>query len=451
MLIDLLRATDRDSGRIVVATDTTSVTAAELTARAQAVAAGLTDLRADRVACVIEDVAELLAVLCGAAAAGVEACVCPTYFDEAALGALMQTLGRPLVVTDLSHNAGESAVVSVDALAGTAATDLAEAPDPRLLILTTGTTGDPKPTRHRWQSLIAGVAQAPPRAKWLLTYNVNQFAGLQVLLHALVNAGTIVVPRSRRPIDAADTIRKHGVTHVSATPTFWRLLLVAAGDDTRSMPLEQITLGGEVVPGELLERLRGAFPQARLTHIYAGTEFGSAIAVSDGKPGLPADLLDRPEGGRVQIKVIDDELWVRSSVGMVGYLDDADAGDWIATGDLVERVGDRLMFTGRITERINVGGTKVSPHSVESVVHAVPGVMMAAAYGRPNPITGAIVAVDVVSADGVDRDALRDEIRSACEQLPAAARPRLIKFVDELAQRGGKVTRTAKDGSSSNG
>ncbi|HVW81518.1 MAG TPA: class I adenylate-forming enzyme family protein [Mycobacteriales bacterium] len=451
MLIELLRASaDRDSRRALVVSDSRTATVGEVLARAEAAGAELARRRPRRLACVIEDVASLVAVLCGAAASGTEVCVCPTYFDDAALNELLDSLDAALVVTDTGRRpAGRDVVTVAELCAPSGAAedsyDLAE--DPELLILTTGTTGKPKPTRQRWSRLVAGIAN-DPGSRWLLTYNVNQFAGIQVLLHVLVNDGTIVVPASRRPTDAAAAIAEHGVTHASGTPTFWRLLLVDAGSSAgigqHEMPLRQITLGGEVVPGDLLERLHRAFPAARITHIYAGTEFGSAVAVSDGLPGLPASLLERADGGRAQLRVVDGELQVRSTVGMVGYADDDEiAGEWFPTGDLVEVSGDRVMFVGRINDRINVGGTKVSPHAIEAAVHAVDGVALAAAYGKPNPITGSIVAVDVVAAPGHDPAVLKEAIRRGCEALPPAARPRLIRFVDTIEQRGGKVVRAA--------
>jgi acyl-coenzyme A synthetase/AMP-(fatty) acid ligase len=73
----------------------------------------------------------------------------------------------------------------------------------------------------------------------------------------------------------------------------------------------------------------------------------------------------------------------------------------------------------------------------------VQGVELAAAYGRPNAVTGQIVVLDVVPAPGADRRALEDAIRGACEALPRAARPRRIQFVDSLDLRGHKVKRPA--------
>jgi acyl-coenzyme A synthetase/AMP-(fatty) acid ligase len=111
----------------------------------------------------------------------------------------------------------------------------------------------------------------------------------------------------------------------------------------------------------------------------------------------------------------------------------------------VVREGDRIRFVGRTSDRINVGGVKVHPLPVEEAVGAVAGVQVARAYGRPNPVTGQILALDVVPRPGVDTEVLEDEIRAACEALPPAGQPRLIRFVDDLAVSGGKIVRRVED------
>ena len=71
----------------------------------------------------------------------------------------------------------------------------------------------------------------------------------------------------------------------------------------------------------------------------------------------------------------------------------------------------------------------------------MPGVDVARVWGRPNALTGSIVAVEVVVAPGADQDAVRAGIREACADLPAAARPRSISFVGEIATLGSKILR----------
>ncbi|HEY9566254.1 MAG TPA: class I adenylate-forming enzyme family protein, partial [Nocardioides sp.] len=165
----------------------------------------------------------------------------------------------------------------------------------------------------------------------------------------------------------------------------------------------------------------------------------------DGRAGLAASVLERDETADVQMKVVDGELWVRSRIGMLGYHGDEpiDRDAWRATGDLVEVEGDRILFRGRSSEIINVGGVKVHPLPIEERVGAVEGVDVARVFGRANAMTGAIVAVEVVAAPGADHTQLKDAIRESCKDLPAAARPRSIKFVDAISTAGNKIIRRA--------
>src|SRR3546814_12951554 len=120
---------------------------------------------------------------------------------------------------------------------------------------------------------------------------------------------------------------------------------------------------------------------------------------------------------------------------MLGYHGDEpiDRDAWRATGDLVEVEGDRILFRGRSSEIINVGGVKVHPLPIEERVGAVEGVDVARVFGRANAMTGAIVAVEVVAAPGADHTQLTDAIRESCKYLPAAARPRSITFCHALS------------------
>jgi acyl-CoA synthetase (AMP-forming)/AMP-acid ligase II len=237
------------------------------------------------------------------------------------------------------------------------------------------------------------------------------------------------------------------VTHVSATPTFWRLLVGKLDKESAAqLPIEQITLGGEAVPGPLIDQLRELFPDARISHVYAGTEFGSVVSVGDGRSGLPLSVLERGEDADVQLRIVDGQLEIRSRVGMLGYHGAGDSGEeWRPTGDLVEIRDDRIHFVGRATEIINVGGAKVHPLPIEELVGSVPGVALVAAYGRPNPITGQLVALDVVAEPGADEEALEEAIREAARTLPAPGRPRTIRFVESLEVRGHKLMRQSKE------
>ena len=87
---------------------------------------------------------------------------------------------------------------------------------------------------------------------------------------------------------------------------------------------------------------------------------------------------------------------------------------------------------------------KVHPLPIEERVSAVPGVDIARVFGRPNAMTGAIVALEVVAGPGADPETVEAAIRQACEDLPSAARPRSIRFVDDITTAGNKIVRRTR-------
>jgi len=444
MLIEALRtAAATEPGRPVMVFDGRTLSYGDAVARAELLAAGLYERGIDRFGIAAEDRIDILVLLAAASAAGSEACVYPRDLSPEAIAEMAGRLDHEVVVTNEPLDLLSAETLRLDDLAS----DAGPAPKPEatpVMILTTGTAGAPKGVRHDWQRLIRAVRHSDKfdGSRWLLAYNLNQFAGIQVLLHAVVHGSTVYAPRTSQAKDAMETLYEAKVTHVSATPTFWRLLVGALdGGNVSEIPLHQITLGGEAAPDTLIARLHELFPDARISHVYAGTEFGSVVAVGDGQAGLPLSVLDRGEDADTQFRVVDGELQIKTRNGMLGYHSGGAPDEWLATGDLVEEQDGRLVFVGRTVEIINVGGAKVHPLPIEECVSSVPGVMMCAVYGKENAITGQIVAVDVVAQDGADHDAIKAAIQKACADFPGPGRPRRIRFVDALETRGEKVIR----------
>ena len=70
---------------------------------------------------------------------------------------------------------------------------------------------------------------------------------------------------------------------------------------------------------------------------------------------------------------------------------------WFKTGDLVQKTPDGfLRIIGRTKEIINVGGEKVLPIEVESIIMEIDGIEDCVVFGIPNSITGQMVATEVV-------------------------------------------------------
>src|SRR5262245_32755960 len=84
---------------------------------------------------------------------------------------------------------------------------------------------------------------------------------------------------------------------------------------------------------------------------------------------------------------------------------------WGRTGDLVEFQGDRVVFVGRTSDIINVGGNKVHPLEVERVIRTVAGVADVRVYGKASSIVGQLVACEITPTRGVDPGQLEDAVR----------------------------------------
>ena len=169
--------------------------------------------------------------------------------------------------------------------------------------------------------------------------------------------------------------------------------------DARAIAPRYIRLSGEIADQAILNALRSFYPQASVGHAFASTEAGVGFEVNDGLEGFPASMVGAP--GDVHIKVADGSLRIRSARNAIGYVGEehsslTDDEGFVDTGDMVERRGDRYYFLGRRSGIINVGGLKVYPEEVEAAINRHPAVRMSRVRSRKSPITGSLVAADVV-------------------------------------------------------
>jgi acyl-CoA synthetase (AMP-forming)/AMP-acid ligase II len=314
------------------------------------------------------------------------------------------------------------------------------------LMTTSGTTGIPKIVIHTLGSLARTVVRPhtpASRIQWGFLYDPTRFAGMQVVLQALIGGGTLVAPTPTSSLaDKIAFLAKHKVTHLSATPTLWRQILMFP--KATDMVLRQITLGGEIVDQTVLNVLSEKFPTARLTHIYASTEAGVGFSVSDGLAGFPASFCDVGSAG-TGIKIRDDILWLKRSDKDLTRPSPlpTDADGFMCTGDKTQQKGDRVFFLGRENGQINIGGVKVHPETIEHVIGQLPGVVLSRVSAISSPITGALVLAQVQLREGFEQKKMIDEIRAICRSsLPREAVPARIKFVESIElNAAGKITR----------
>lgn len=415
----------------------------------------LRSVEGERVYFYARDAAAVVIGLCAADLAGVTVCVLNRRDNVDVIRDTMDAVGAGFLFTDHPRMAGlRQGVASIGEMMpetmgdDTVQDDGGTASKGNIIVLTTGTTGRPKAALYSWTRLVNQLQKVSEDSHrtWLLTYPLNHFAGIQVVLHSVVNGHTLVMPSSRQLEEFVKAIRMHGVDSISGTPTFWRMFTGRLkAREAEALHLKQITLGGEASTPELLARLKRVFTGAAITQVYATTELGACFSVKDGEPGFPASFLER-NVGNVRLKIVDGELYVQSRNRMLGYVgrdDFASDDEWIATGDMVELIGSRVLFRGRKSEIINVGGYKVHPGKVEAVILQVDGVQAVRVFGRPNPITGQLVAAALEPAQGIDDVSLVKKVREACAlHLGRAEQPREIDIREALEKRNGKIVRS---------
>ena len=311
-----------------------------------------------------------------------------------------------------------------------------------LILFSSGTSGAPKAMVHDFGKLLASYESRHASDLALLALlGFDHIGGLNTLFNALASGALLAVPPSRSPADVAATIARYRVAVLPASPTFLNLLL-AAGITDELASLRVITYGTEPMPESLLVRLKTAFPRARFIQTFGTSETGITHVVSP----EPGSTFLRFEDPHLEWKVIDDELWLRSQTQVAGYLNAGNerftADGWFRTGDKVEQGPDgTLRILGRLGETINVGGEKLMPAEVESVVLTVPGVADCRVRGEAHPLTGQTVAVDVVTF-ATDQEALRSAIRIACRARLARHKiPTRVTFVPSVSGERMKKTR----------
>ena len=305
-----------------------------------------------------------------------------------------------------------------------------------ITIFTSGTTGQPKKVVHSISTLTRAVRSGDKYQSqvWAYAYNPTHMAGLQVFFQAFENQNTLVNVFNMRRDEVYRKIDEWRITHISATPTFYRLLLPFE----QSYPsVQRVTLGGEKSDRLLYENIHKIFPEAKINNVYASTEAGSLFAAKGDCFQIPAAIRDK-------FAVVEDELLIHKS--LLGKSDSFSFdGDYYHSGDLIEWIDKEegiFKFRSRKNELINVGGYKVNPGEVEDAINASEGVRQSLVMGKVNSVLGNVLIAEVQLEEGCKISEL--DIRKTLKaQLQDFKIPRKIKFVESFSlTRTGKIKRS---------
>jgi acyl-coenzyme A synthetase/AMP-(fatty) acid ligase len=318
-----------------------------------------------------------------------------------------------------------------------------------LILFSSGTTGKPKAMIHDLDSFVLAYRDRRPKDLVLLALLLfDHVGGLNTLFNSLAMGGTLVIPENNTPQIVCELIGQWNISILPGSPTFLNLLLISGVLEQHNLQsLRMITYGTEPMPESLLKRLKSAFPRVKFLQTFGTSETGIMQTTSKSSDSLFMKL----DGSNTEYKIVNGELWLRSQTQIMGYLNaDTDAfteDGWFKTGDLVEESSDGyIRIVGRDQDIINVGGEKVFPSEVESILLMMPEIIDCVIFGETNAITGQTVVAEVVTRDQTNPRELRGRIRQFCSQkLTKFKVPTKIYLVDEIVTSNrGKKKRTKK-------
>jgi acetyl-CoA synthetase len=421
-------------------------------------------------------------------------CAMKSIAHEAA--AQIPTLGHLIVLEqsgEWMHEAAGSAVLgggSLDSLRTANTTANAEqtartsAEDPMMIIYTSGTTGRPKGAVHTHcgfpiksaQDMWHGLDLHPDETLFWMT-DMGWMMGPWEVFGTLLLGATMMLydgaPDFPEPDRVWSLVDRHQVTALGVSPTLIRALRSRSGGSDEIVhrhdlsSLRKFASTGEPWNPDpwmwLFQNVgRGNLPIINYsggTEISGGIVMGNVLtpmkpcAFSGPLPGMAADVVDE-NGKSVRGQV--GELVIREPwIGMTrGFWKDHERyietywsrfpdvwvhGDWAAIDN------DGLWYIlGRSDDTIKIGGKRVGPAEVESILVAHPQVSEAAAIGVPDSIKGEALICFCVLKKGANGDlTLAGELKkNVGRDLGKALAPREVVFVADIPKtRNAKVMR----------
>jgi len=311
-----------------------------------------------------------------------------------------------------------------------------------IILFSSGTTGDPKMMFHEYAKLFKVLENSTKKQRSLrilLFLMFDHIGGINTLLNCLKDGSTIVIPSERTPHYIVELIFKYRINILPTTPTFLNLMLISdLNFEVKLKSLKLISYGTERMPDSILKRIKLAFPGVKLLQTFGTSETGILKTISKSSESLFFKIEDE----RYEHKIVDNVLYIKSNLNVSGYLNTEnskfDSEGWYNTGDIVESDDDGyLRIVGRINEVINVGGLKVMPNEVESILLQHEGVLDCLVFGQTNPITGQMVSAKIVINKNYFTDyndfEIKHDIKNYCKlSLDKYKIPAKILFVEKL-------------------
>ncbi|MFJ3769130.1 amino acid adenylation domain-containing protein [Streptomyces sp. NPDC090082] len=328
------------------------------------------------------------------------------------------------------------------------------------VIYTSGSTGTPNGVVVAHDSLAHFIAGATPAYGIGADDAVLQFsplhfdASIQEIFTTLGAGGTLVL-RTDDMLDVSELLAgcaRHGITYLDLPAAYWHELVYVLTTGSAVLPdaLRTVMIYGEAALPERVAQWRALVgDRIRLLNGYGPTETTVVATMADLSRHDDGPIpIGRPLPG-VRAAVVDGELWLLGGGLTRGYLHrpELNARRFTAldgerayrTGDLVTIGEDRqILYHGRLDDEVKIGGQRIDPAAVDSVLAGHPGVREASVVAQQDGDGVKRLVAFVVTEGGTGTEELRDWVRA---RMPAAAVPAVSIVVALPRTSSGKINR----------
>jgi acyl-CoA ligase (AMP-forming) (exosortase A-associated) len=360
--------------------------------------------------------------------------------------------------------------------ADTAFREISISKDLAAILYTSGSTGKPKGVMLSHANVMAGSSivstylRITESERILAVLPFSFDAGMNQLMTAFQQGGTIVLINFVFAREIVQTLLKERITGLAGVPTLWSLLS-QPNSTLQKQPLPDlryITNTGGAMPQSVLKVLRETLTTTKIVLMYGLTEaFRSTYLppeeldrrpTSMGKAIPDTEIIVVNEHGKLCNPGEIGELVHRGPTVSMGYWNRPDDTNRVLrpnpllppelgdcervcySGDLVKMDEDGfLFFVGRRDTMIKSSGYRISPTEVEEALTSSGKLRYAAVIGIPDEVLGQTIKAFVVARDGerLDTDALIEHCGS---RLPRYMLPKTVEVLTEMPKTSsGKV------------
>ncbi len=339
------------------------------------------------------------------------------------------------------------------------------------LIYSSGSTGRPKGAMHAHRDMRVGietyareVLALGPDDRCHSMARLSTSLGFGNGFFRVLGSGAATVLSGARPSPRGvlGTVAEHGVTVLTAVPTFWAQLarFLERHPDPDALASVRLAISsGDSLPAPVAARLREALGLELVEGLGCSECSNVVISTRPGETAEPGTLGRVVPGVEIRLADADGRavesgepgrLWIRSASNTSGYWRRSEEtrelvfGPWLRMGDVLSESDGVYRHLGRSDDLFKVDARWVSPAEVEASLLDHPTVEQAAVVGLPDedgllrPAAFVVLADGAAPPDDLDAD-LRRHVARALEPYKA---PQAVTVLDDLPRLpSGKVDR----------